>query len=60
MSLYELQEWLGHRLPSSTQRYAKRTKGFESGIVPRAGRRDCRNLSHGLVSVKQQTFERPN
>ena len=25
MSLYELQEWLGHRLPSSTQRYAKIT-----------------------------------
>jgi len=23
MSLFELQEWLGHRLPSSTQRYAK-------------------------------------
>ncbi len=25
MSLFELQEWLGHRLPSSTQRYAKIT-----------------------------------
>lgn len=25
MNLYELQEWLGHRLPSSTQRYAKIT-----------------------------------
>jgi len=23
MSLFELQEWLGHRMPSSTQRYAK-------------------------------------
>jgi integrase len=25
MSLFELQEWLGHRMPSSTQRYAKIT-----------------------------------
>lgn len=25
MSLFELQEWLGHRLPSSTQRYARIT-----------------------------------
>ena len=25
MSLFELQDWLGHRLPSSTQRYAKIT-----------------------------------
>jgi hypothetical protein len=30
MSLFELQEWLGHRMPCSTQRYAKVTKLMKS------------------------------
>ena len=37
MTLFELQAWLGHRTPSSTQHYAKARELHQTGENPQVG-----------------------
>ena len=46
MTLFELQAWLGHASPETTQHYAKKPSGIASD-----GRRNRRSAGHGIAGT---------
>lgn len=56
LSLFDLQEWLGHRLPSSTQHYAKLSPTKVAKAYEKAGYFD-RNLRTIEVLIDQQAVQ---